>query len=699
MHGLFVPLAVLAAAMPGLAMPASGPVRATDVRYAKPAPWINASPLPSAAPDPTDAPLRVVYFDNQVRLGDAGMEAYLGWRMKVLKPEGLAIGNITLDWLPDSGEAIVHRLTIWRGGKAIDVLASTKFHVLQREEKLEQSMLSGQLTATLQVPGLQIGDEVEFAFTTVNRRPAFGDRFSEVAQLPVLGVPGAFRFRASWPDSRQTSWKATADLPPAAPTVANGFKEIVYEMRDPAGVVPITGAPPRFNLFRQIQFSDFPSWNALSAQYWTLIDKAAALPAGSPLHAEAARIAQSTSDPKARAQAALSLVQEQIRYVYVGLNDGAYVPAAADETWKRRFGDCKAKTVLLLALLRELGIAAEPVLVNSAGGDEIESRLPGVGTFDHILLRTQLGGKDYWLDGTRLGDRALDAIPPVPYRWVLPLGANGSPLQRVTPVAAPSPDVIGLVDIDASAGIEADAKVSMSTIIHGDDAYAMRSALAALPAGDAETQLRNYWQKEVDWVEPDKVAWRYEESQRTLVLTLQGVGKPDWSGDAASGFSYTIPGAGFYAPDYLRRPRAQNQEAPWLVEFPRFRCYATTIRLPKAPPKWRWSYSSKDMDVRLAGRAYWRGAGLKGDILRTVMSSRALVPELSASEASQANKGIPKFDNNMSSVYLTALSSGDVPTSTALPFGDTVDWVANPQPCWAPKEPGIVSISVVPTPK
>ena len=31
--------------------------------------------------------------------------------------------------------------------------------------------------------------------------------------------------------------------------------------------------------------------------------------------------------------------------VYVGLDGGNYRPAAADDTWHRRFGDCKAKTV------------------------------------------------------------------------------------------------------------------------------------------------------------------------------------------------------------------------------------------------------------------------------------------------------------------------------------------------------------------
>ena len=50
-------------------------------------------------------------------------------------------------------------------------------------------------------------------------------------------------------------------------------------------------------------------------------------------------------------------MQDKVRYVFLGMNTGGYVPADADVTWARRFGDCKGKTTLLLAVLHELGIA------------------------------------------------------------------------------------------------------------------------------------------------------------------------------------------------------------------------------------------------------------------------------------------------------------------------------------------------------
>lgn len=96
------------------------------------------------------------------------------------------------------------------------------------------------------------------------------------------------------------------------------------------------------------------------------------------------------------------MVREQVRYIYVGIAGGNLTPATADETWQRRYGDCKGKTTLLLALLNELGIDAEAVLVNNSGIDDgFNQRLPSPGLFDHVLVRAKIDGREYWMDGTR----------------------------------------------------------------------------------------------------------------------------------------------------------------------------------------------------------------------------------------------------------------------------------------------------------
>jgi len=326
-----------------LALAAAAPAVAADdtrsVRYAPAPAWVLPPPAPTATPAPAEAPFRFAYTDTQLRVGPEGQDRYVAWRVRLLKPEALQFGNLNIAWSPADGSATVHRLQVIRDGKAIDVLAGGRFQVIQREGGLERSALDGVLTAFLQAPDLRVGDELEFATTVHQRDPTLGDHAFGLAQLPLPESRGAFRYRLSWPDAAKLSWRTTRDLPSPVPEKAGGRSAVVVELRDPDGAIMNEGAPARFNVRRLIEWSDFASWTEVSQRFATLFEAAAAIPPASALRTEAARIAAASPDPRARALAALRLVEEQVRYVYVGLDGGNYRPATAEQTWSRRFGD------------------------------------------------------------------------------------------------------------------------------------------------------------------------------------------------------------------------------------------------------------------------------------------------------------------------------------------------------------------------
>jgi Domain of Unknown Function with PDB structure (DUF3857)/Transglutaminase-like superfamily len=652
-----------------------------EVQYGAAPSWVKPALAAPTDAQTSDALFRIVFQDNQERVSKGTLESYTAYRIKILKPEALALGNIRVLWSPSAGSATVHFLRIVRDGNVIDVLKQAKFKVLEREAGLEQSMLDGNLTATLQVPDLRVGDELEFAATLVRTEPAFGSHNAGVAQIPANGIPGTFRYRLLWPATSAIQMRLSNDLPATTPKVDGGFKSLDLELRDPPAIPDVDGAPARYNTHRTIEYSDYAGWPELSKRMWPLFETASRLEPDSPIHAEAAKIAASSSDPVQRTEAALRLVQDQVRYVYVGLNGANYLPASADETWRRRFGDCKAKTVLLMALLRELGINAEPVAVNSKGGDGTNEHLPDPDLFDHVLVRAKVSGKDVWLDGTRLGDRHLDMIPAPDFEWALPLSARGSELVSVPPVTSIYPQSISVVDIDARAGFAKDANWTVKQVIHGDEAFVMDTSLATVSPVDAERALKSYFRQAMSDVEPDEVHWRYDERHATIVLSMNGKGKVDWEGNDSVGHQLTLIGGGFYAPGKMERPKDEDHSASWAVTYPKFSCYATTVRLPPPTKGFRWTYSSKPVNRQLAGVAWWREAGLENNVVRTVQSSQSFTRELAASEAAQVNAQLPKFDNLMSTVQET---SSQPEKAAALPFTDEPDWVSNPAVCSPP---------------
>ena len=679
-------LRVVGFSIPSLLIaPDSAAATSREVQYAPVPPWVLTPPTSPAEAKVGDAAFRIAYQDSEERITESKLESYSAYRVTILAPEALPMGNITILWSPSAGTATVHYVHIIRDGQSIDVLKQSRFKVLEREAGLEQSILDGNLTATLQIPGLQVGDEIEFAGTITRSEPAFDGHAAGAAQLPASGLPGVFRYRLLWPEGKPVRWRLTKDLPATSPTVIDGFKALSVEMRDPSVLPEVEGAPPRYNVRRAIEHSDYSDWPALSRQYWPLFAKASTLEPNSPLRTEAAKIAAAYSDPTDRVQAALRLVQEQIRYVYVGLDGGNYIPTDADDTWQRRFGDCKAKTAVLLALLKELGINADPILVNSKGGDGIPDRMPNQALFDHVLVRAKVKGNDFWLDGTRLGDHFLNMIPQPEFEWALPLTQGGSGLVEAPSGPLAQPQSITIQDIDASAGFAKDAAVTVTHIARGDEALQIKAALSTVSPADADQLLKAYWRQQDDDLTPDDVSWHYDDRHAALILTVRGARKVEWDGDDARGHSLTIPGAGFYPPAKMARPKDQDQTAAWAVEYPRFRCWATTVHLPPSSGKFHWTYRAKPVSRQLGGIVYWRAVGMQGGIIRTVMSRNSEVREITAAEAQSVNSAIPSFDNQMSIVEQT--TSGTAPSTTALPFRDDTDWSANSSACSPPPPP------------
>ncbi len=628
-------------------------------------------PATTGTPAPAGAAIQADYSDTQVRAANGGTETYINYRFKILKPEALQLGNLTAAWQPDAGSVTVHTVKIIRDGAVIDVLDKTKFRVIEREQNLDQASLDGLLSAVLQVPGLQVGDTLEFAATITSHDRTLGDYAFGLGQMPTAGTQGAYRYRVIWPQSEKLYWQTSKDLTPAPVHTVGDMNELNIELRDPPGAVGTDGAPARYNVRRSLDYTGFASWNELSKRMYPVFGAAAAVKPGSPVQAEIDRIKAASPDPATRIQMALSLVEDRIRYVYVGLNGENYRPATVDETWERKYGDCKSKTVLLLALLHGMGIDAEAVLANAGGGDGVNEWLANPMMFNHVLVRARAGGVAYWLDGTRQGDTRLDQIPPLELRWVLPLRAEGAALEEVPPQALSVPQHIQAVDIDDRAGFELPAKVTVRDLYHGDQARLLKMQLEATPAAEVEQGLKSMANRSGGWSEVDTATWAYDDAANVLTLTVTGAWRMDWRGSAREGRSYNTPGGGFYPPDERHRTKEQDQDAPWVREkFPEFECFATTVRVPTADKGMHWYPGSEPMNQRLAGEVYWRAAGFSDGVMRTVMSSNIYLPEITAAEAAAVNAEIQSFDNNQSSVYE---GRGKL-WSSSLPFSDNAGW-------------------------
>lgn len=615
--------------------------------------------------------------DTEVHLDDKGQLLYNAYRVKILHPNAMNLGNLSVTWNPAAGVPVVHVIKIYRDGVEIDILQEASFEILRREDQLEAARLDGNLTAVLRIPDLRVGDELEFGATIRTSDPTLG---KDDAGLLVLGpepAPGRFHLRLSWEKGRKPTIKMSQDMTVVA---QQGTEAVDYLFDNPPVAPPPKDAPPRYLWRRVVEYSSFGDWAGISRRFAPLFATASKLDVNSPLKREAARIAAAHTHPLDRADAALKLVQQDVRYIYVGLNGGNLMPATAEETWQRRYGDCKGKTALLLALLRELGIEAQAVLVNNNGGDDaLDERLPNPGMFDHVLVRARVDGENYWLDGTLPAVVAPSATPVMSYQWVLPLTEQGSALEHLSWKRAERPDQITLFEIDARAGFDQPARITNTTIKRGIEGLQQEVQFSAVTPAQL---LSGFRQQAIGdtWQTIDDVRWRYDQKAQASVLTISGTGMVDWDDDGNDVKSLALPGGGFNPPEKRVRSAEQNQDLPYYNK-PKYDCRVTTVRLPLTTRLGQWSHKA-DIDTRMFGKTYYRAFDVRNGALRMVSGDRTEQKEVKAVSARRDNDRIASFDNSMAWITYDPRGQNTVDRgSQPVPTTYEIDWTADNVPC------------------
>jgi transglutaminase-like putative cysteine protease/tetratricopeptide (TPR) repeat protein len=608
-----------------------------EVLYGAAPAWVLPAELDTAAAP--DTPL--LLGDKQVRLGDGTVVVYSDIAYRVDSPGALTeLGTLKMGWMPDKGDLTVHRLEIVRGKETIDLLAQgVRYEVLRRERMLEQRSLDGSLTATLAVPGLKIGDVLRFSQSISTRDQALGGEVQHVDGLLAEPFPVGFaRAIYSWPEGDEVRWKAGPDVTLPDPETRDGYKVLTIALPLPERPEVPSDAPARFTMPQLIQVGSFASWPELSRTMAAHYATEGTIAPNGAIAAEIARIERRTRDPLERAALALQLVQDQVSYLLHGMNGGNYIPQAAELTWERRYGDCKAKSLLLLAMLREMGIEAEAVVVRSSQGDMVAEMLPLPAAFDHVVVRAVIGGTDYWLDGTSAGTR-LDTIDEVPdRRYGLPLRLAGADLLTVGQRKPDTLDRTVRVTYDYRAGIdmpaiyEADVEVRG---VMGADLRAIASETDRQKLLDAAAEYLNPLVGE-GFVYDARVA--YDEVAGVARVRASGLLYSPWEFERDRGkLALALASTGLeFAPD---RARAAWRSIPYNLEGPLSLRDEVTMLLPEDAGTFELT-GRGTVEEEVAGISISRTATLDGNRLvvtdQTIRVPGEIAPSAIAGEKAKA---------------------------------------------------------------
>jgi lipoprotein NlpI/transglutaminase-like putative cysteine protease len=455
----------------------------------EPAPaWVV--PAPARADLPVDrSSMHYVLVDEQVRL-DGVATAYHGRTIAAINDaSGLdAASQIELEFDPSYQALAFHHLVVVRGSQRIDKLDPQRVRFLQREPQLEKRMYDGRVTASIVLDDVRVGDRVELAYSVKGMNPVFEGRYSGQAWMVSLRGPAAeWRYRVLVPRGVELQHRSgSRDIALSTRQLDGGVRELQFVRKAVPRFHYAPGTPALAGMRDVVQFSEYRDW-ADVAQWGARLF---AEPDGATpkLDAKAAEIARAAPGPEAQALAALNFVQTEIRYFGMELGANTHRPTPPEQVLAQRFGDCKDKTLLLLALLRRLGIEGRPGLVSLRYLEQSDRLLPSPMAFDHVIARVDVAGGTYWLDGTRAHQTGtLAARQAVTLGKALPLAGGTTGFVALPPAR----DVVRMSVLD-TIRVSAFAKpprLEARLTYRGDLAEAVRAALATQARETMKAQL------------------------------------------------------------------------------------------------------------------------------------------------------------------------------------------------------------------
>ncbi|MGN6527101.1 MAG: DUF3857 domain-containing transglutaminase family protein [Burkholderiaceae bacterium] len=471
---------------------------ATDYRIGPAPGWVHPQAWTGAPAEGVSAP-GVAYggrydlVDDQTRLLPAGTAAYHHVVVEAVTEKGVDdLSHHEIEFDPGYQTLTLNQLDIVRDGRRASRLRSVKARVLQRERDLESRVYDGRSTVDLDLDDVRPGDVLEFAYTLEGQNPVFGSHHAGGADMQWR-VPVMHLYRSvSWPVDMPVRVRSGKGAAAPVASSADGWETRAWDARDVPALQREAGTPRWYDPYAEVEWSDYADWADVGRWAEALFRVPTVL--GPELEAVVARIEKQDPDADARVMDVLRLVQKQVRYLGIEVGSGSHLPSPPDVVYARRFGDCKEKALLMAVLLRAMGIAAAPALVDTEARHAPADELPSHARFDHVIVRVRLGGRDWWLDPTRAPQGGtLANVVQSSYGRALVLDGSGAGLAAM-PEAGPGIEERRVdVDIDGSAGTDKPAGFTVSTLYLAQAADALRDQLGDGERGELQRRYVNFY--------------------------------------------------------------------------------------------------------------------------------------------------------------------------------------------------------------
>jgi tetratricopeptide (TPR) repeat protein len=307
------------------------------------------------------------------------------------------LGTIEVPWAPwYNDRPTVQARVVSKDGTVHTLDAKAIMEAPSREDL---DIFSDNRVLRAPLPGVAVGSVIEYVIDFNGNNPIGDAGASDMFLFGGYAPTQRSRMIIEGPASLEPKLVNKTDLQ-AKTEEKNGRRIMTFESgriegrKDFEGFLPFDVIPLPY-----IAFSTGSSWRNLATRYSEIVDKQIA---GNDLKKFVHDAIGNATDRREIIARSLAAVEKNVRYAGVEVGESSIVPRPPHTVLGNKYGDCKDKATLLMAMLRESGIAAHVALLRAGVDFDVHPELPGMGRFNHAIVRVDATAKDpaMWVDPT-----------------------------------------------------------------------------------------------------------------------------------------------------------------------------------------------------------------------------------------------------------------------------------------------------------
>jgi transglutaminase-like putative cysteine protease len=248
------------------------------------------------------------------------------------------------------------------------------------------------------IPNVEVGDIVHYYTYKRVRHPRFKGVWGDMQIFEYTSPIGRYVYEVYGPKNKPLKSVQVRDEVDGTLQATQGTKHGLnyyrWEVNDVPRMYKEPNMPPLFRVVQRLLISTAPSWETISKWYWELSEPHYQIT--DAIHEKAQALVEGIDTDKQKIRELFKFVSQEIRYLGITREETApgYEPHDVSETFEKKAGVCRDKAALLVAMLRDVGFDAFPVLIHSSAKKDPEVPLPW---FNHAVVAVDLGDKDYLL--------------------------------------------------------------------------------------------------------------------------------------------------------------------------------------------------------------------------------------------------------------------------------------------------------------